>query len=72
MVCVYDANNTPRKALPTVDAPPLQNGDCPKGYISSVTNAKGCDKQCNTDAECGGNKCKAVGPIGVGKQCQKN
>jgi hypothetical protein len=73
MVCVYDANNTPRAAkpaLPNIGAP-LVNGDCAKGWVPSVKEANKCDKSCNADGECGaGNVCKAVGPVGIGKQCQ--
>lgn len=71
MVCQYDADNTPRAAKPTAGAP-LVGSDCPKGWLASVSEANKCDKECKADAECGaGNVCKAVGPIGVGKQCQK-
>jgi len=50
----------------------FKGGDCPDGWNGSVTDANKCDKVCKTDADCGaGNKCKGVGPIGAGKQCQK-
>jgi len=56
----------------TVGVPAPKGGDCAKGWAPSVSEANKCDKECKTDAECGtGNKCKAVGPMGSGKQCQK-
>ena len=73
MVCVYDKDNearAPKAALPTIGAP-LVNGDCAKGYLPSVKDANKCDKECTADGQCGaGNVCKAVGPVGIGKQCQ--
>ena len=72
VVCQYDKDNEPRAAAPTVGVPAPKGGDCAKGWTASVSEANKCDKECKTDAECGpGNKCKAVGPIGSGKQCQK-
>jgi hypothetical protein len=72
VVCQYDKDNEPRAAKPTVGVPAPKGGDCAAGWAPSVSEANKCDKECKTDAECGpGNKCKAVGPQGSGKQCQK-
>lgn len=72
VVCQYDKDNEPRAAAPTVGVAAPAGGDCAQGWLPSVTDANKCDKECKADAECGpGNKCKAVGPVGIGKQCQK-
>jgi hypothetical protein len=72
VVCQYDKDNEPRAAAQTVGVPAPKGGDCADGWAPSVSEANKCDKECTSDAQCGpGNKCKAVGPQGSGKQCQK-
>lgn len=72
VVCQYDKDNEPRAAVQTVGVAAPKGGDCPDGWSPSVSEADKCDKECKSDGECGpGNKCKAVGPQGSGKQCQK-
>lgn len=68
---VADAG-APKAVTATVGVPAPKGGDCAAGWAPSVSEANKCDKECTTDAQCGaGNKCKAVGPKGSGKQCQK-
>jgi len=77
---VDDSNGPPEGYVaPTATAAPAKQtvgvtfkGDCPDGWNPSTSEENKCDKECKTDAECGaGNKCKAVGPIESGKQCQR-
>ncbi len=46
------------------------SADCPSGYQMDPRTTNVCEKTCKSNADCEApDKCQAVGPIGLDKQC---